>query len=342
MSTRSKKPADDTAEAAVGDVASDSLFTEVLSRIDDETDRILIFAGVGLEISHRNLSLALDLSTVDLTSRIDRIVSVLREDEEVAGKLHDFRRAGRVVNYLALAYRLGLQDWFCAQCGQFMVASERGRRRKTCSDRCRLRRFRGHRPGTLTGAAASMPTAAPDAVPDAMMSRLVEPIDRAVPPDIFDRKALRWWQPEMRLRDRAVVLLGLSCTVALTSADIAAFDVDDVVQTSEGVEVRLYRGTARPNRYVTIPAREREICPVAAVHAWVRHLAAAEHRSGALFPRLNAKGKILETRLTDRAVAAIVEAAMVQAFKPKMPTKLAVSTPVLSFVSEGCSLSTNG
>jgi len=337
MSTGSRKPADDTGEAAVGEVASDSLFAEVLSRIDDETDRVLIFAGVCLEISERNLSFALEMEPADLTARIDRILSVLREDQEMAEKLHDFRRAGRVENYLALARRVGLQDWFCAQCARFMVQSERGRRRKTCSGRCRLRRFRGHRPGPTAPAAFPMPAVTPVAVPDEALRKLVEPIDRAVRPAYLDRGALRWWQPETRLRDRAVVLLGFSCGVAVTAADIAALDVDDVVRTPNGVEVRLYRGTARPTRYVTIPARDERICPAVALHAWARHLAAAGHRHGALFPRLDARGKPIAERLTGRAVATVIEAAAIEAFGWAERARLGVSTPVLSLADRATS-----
>jgi hypothetical protein len=333
MSTGSREHTDVTGEAAVGDVASESLFAEVLSRIDDETDRILIFAAVGLGISERHLSLALTMDTADLTARIDKILSALREAQEVADKLHDFRRAGRVENYLALAYRLGLQDWFCAQCQRFMVQSERGRRRKTCSGRCRLRRFRGHRPGTTAPETRSAWAVDPAAVPDEMVSRLVAPIDLAQQPVYLDPRILRWWQPERRLRDRAVVLLGFSCGVALTPADIAALDVDDLIRTTEGVELRLYRGTTRPTRYVTIPARQERICPAAALLDWTRHLADAGHRSGALFPRLDARGKPIATRLTGRAVATIIEAAAAEAFEQAIPTRLGVSTPVLSLTS---------
>jgi predicted nucleic acid-binding Zn ribbon protein len=33
--------------------------------------------------------------------------------------------------------RLGLEKWFCAYCGQPIRQPVTGRRRKTCSDRCR-------------------------------------------------------------------------------------------------------------------------------------------------------------------------------------------------------------
>jgi hypothetical protein len=163
-----------------------------------------------------------------------------------------------------------------------------------------------------------------------MLSRLVAPIDQGARPIHPGRDALRWWQPETRLRDRAVVLLGFSCSAALTPADIAALDVDDVVRTAAGAEVRLHRRSALPTRYVTIPAKEETICPAAAVLAWARHLAAAAHRSGALFPRLDARGRLIATRLTGRAVATIIEAAAAEAFEQVEPTRLGVATPVLS------------
>ncbi|MEU4626842.1 hypothetical protein AB0G04_43540 [Actinoplanes sp. NPDC023801] len=335
MSGRGRNPADDAAEAAVGDLASVALFAEVLARINDDIDQILIFARVGLEISSRNLSLALGIDTAELDSRISRILLSLRADQEMAAALRGFHRAGRIENYQALAYRLGLQDWFCAQCGQFMVPAERGRRRKTCSNRCRLRQHRGHQPWTPGAATLPAPAATLLAAPAEMMSKLVQPIDRAVRPDHFVRSDPRWWQPETRQRDRAIVLAGLSCPVALSSSDIAALDVNDVVQTPEGVEVRLFRGTSRPSRYVIIPAaRDRAVCPATTLLAWDRHLAAKGYLSGPLFPDLDAKGKVLAKRLTDRNVARIIEAATAAAVGVAKLPKLATSRPMLSFVYE--------
>src|SRR2546423_1102032 len=87
MSHMDRRPADYTGEAAVGDVASGSLFGELLSRIDDKTDQVLLLARVGLEYSERNLSQALNMEKSAVDARIQEIISFLREDQALAAKL---------------------------------------------------------------------------------------------------------------------------------------------------------------------------------------------------------------------------------------------------------------
>jgi len=340
VNSGSRRPADDTGESAVGDLAGDSLLAEILWRIDDKTDRILILGRIGLEMSDRYLSSALNIDKAVLTARVAEIMSEFREDREMAAKLSDLRRAGRVENYLALALRLGLEDWFCAACGLFMVQPERGRRRRTCSSRCRVRLSRSNGKSVTSGSAHPAAPAAFVPASDELLRRLMRPVDGCERPMVLKDSGPRWWDPATRLRDRAILLLGFTCDAGLTSADIVALDIDDIVRKADGLELRLYRTAARQTRYVTVPVRDGEsICPVAATLAWKRHLATAGHRAGPMFVRLNAAGRPADpvTRLSGRTVAAMVERAARLSFDTSKYDFLTASRPVRSFVAYGLS-----
>jgi hypothetical protein len=133
---------DVTSETAIGDVSGDSLLTEVFSRIPDQEDRALLLAHVALGVSLTSLERQLEVSREDLAARIDSTLEVLRADAELADVLSGIRRAGRMEHDRALIIRLGLQDWFCAYCMQFMIQPTTGRPRRTCSDLCRHRLWR--------------------------------------------------------------------------------------------------------------------------------------------------------------------------------------------------------
>src|SRR5262249_10326052 len=135
--------------------------------------------------------------------------------------------------------------------------SERGARRKTCSNLCRLRLFRAggvgwkNKVGGPRSPAVPARTSAPSpstfaAVPDDLLGRLVRTIDEGTKPTYVVYGTPKWWVPETRLRDRAMLLLGLTCEIGLTPVDIASLDADDVVRTGKGLELRLYRNAARP------------------------------------------------------------------------------------------------
>jgi hypothetical protein len=78
-------------------------------------------------------------------------------------------------------------------------------------------------------------------LPDDAPAALVEPIGWAARPGVPGSDGVRWWQPEARLRDRALVLLGFTRGAGLTPVDLAALDIHHVLLTAEGIEVRLYR-----------------------------------------------------------------------------------------------------
>ncbi len=348
MSHGSGHPADHTGEAAVGDMSSDSLFTEVLSRIEHEEDRVLLLAHIGLEISVRSLSRTLGVSAENVTARIAGIVATLREDKDLAAKLQDVRRAGRTENYQALAFALGLQDWFCSWCGQFLVRSETGVMRKTCSGRCRTRLSRAHGVGWKNGyrarSSSSAEPARDDAArwvapPDAVLRKLVEPMDVRKRPTYFwylEPKTF-WWQPDTRLRDRAAVLLGFTCPVGLTPKDLAGLDANDLVRTARGMEIRLRLQDRGKTRYITVPAREDPaVCPVAALVAWKGRLARAGHVSGPLFVKMDEIGRLPAhpSRLHALTMARIFTQVGVHAVGQDGSPRATPSTLLPSYLSE--------
>ena len=139
MKFRSGRGPDSTAEAAIGDVAGESVLVQIFTRIQDEQDRALILAHIGLGIPLTGLEQQFRQSRRELATRVDAILMTLREDASLADMLADVHRAGRDEHFQAIIVRLGLEDWFCAYCGKFMAQPVTGRRRRTCSSLCRHR-----------------------------------------------------------------------------------------------------------------------------------------------------------------------------------------------------------
>src|ERR1700730_3446048 len=105
-----------TGTVALGNIAGESLLVAILSRIEDELERVLVLAHVGLDYSLSSLARDLKLERRDIATRIERILIELREDGELATRLGYVQRAGQAEHYHALAFRLNLQDWFCSHC----------------------------------------------------------------------------------------------------------------------------------------------------------------------------------------------------------------------------------
>src|SRR5690242_17265236 len=80
---------DKTGDSAVGDVAGDSLLVEVFSRIEDERDRVLVLAHIGLDLSLRNLARVMGTTRSELADRVSAIIARLREDTELVTMLGD-------------------------------------------------------------------------------------------------------------------------------------------------------------------------------------------------------------------------------------------------------------
>jgi hypothetical protein len=303
---------DSTGAAAAADLSGESLLTSVLLRIDDELERILILAHVGLDISLSALARDLNIERQELAKRVDFALAKLRGDAELAARLGEVRRAGQSEHYQALVVHLELQDWFCSHCGRFIVQRETGRPRKTCSDRCRRLLYEAGGTGWKEQHQHASSKNSPDTrneIPAKQdetsrrekLLRLIKPIELA--------KGSVWWQPESWNRDRAMILVGFTCPVGLSSADLAMLDVDDVGQTRGGLELRLYRRDNRGTRYVTLPASDDPVlCPVRAMSGWRRNLIRNGHTTGPLFVRLDRNGQLPHhpVRLSGKALAAVV------------------------------------
>lgn len=112
----------------------------------------------------------------------------------------------------------------------------------------------------------------------------------------------------MGLRDRALLLLGFAG--AFRRSELVGLDAEDLVVTREGLVVRLRRSKTDQEgqgRTIGIPyGAQPATCPVRAVQEW---LAATGYDGGPLFRPFNRHGRMLPARLSDRAVARIVQRA---------------------------------
>jgi hypothetical protein len=252
-------------------LSGDTLLVEMLSRIKDERERVLILAHIGLDISLRNLARTLETSCDEFAEQANAVITRLREDAELAAKLNGIRRAGRTEHYLALAVRLGLQDWFCSWCGDFLVQPERGRKRKTCGRKCRDSLYRAHGIGwkvqnrprpTKSSLYAPIPVLPALTANDwQKILELIQPVDLGNGGDWWH--ATGWRLPEVRCRDRALLLLGFTCRVPISSSDVTMLNVSDVIFVTEGLEVRLHPRATRAKTYVTVPrAPDSRLCKV--------------------------------------------------------------------------------
>jgi integrase len=113
-------------------------------------------------------------------------------------------------------------------------------------------------------------------------------------------------------RDRALLLLGFAG--AFRRSELVGLDVADVSRTGDGLVVRLRRSKTDQEgegRTIGIPYGSRPItCPVRALSSW---LEAGGIAAGPLFRPLNRHSQILPGRLSDRAVARVVQRAALAA-----------------------------
>ena len=107
-------------------------------------------------------------------------------------------------------------------------------------------------------------------------------------------------------RDRALLLLGFAG--AFRRSELVALDVGDVEQKTEGLVVTLRRSKTDQEgegRKIGIPYGAYPLsCPVRALLTWT---AAAGIAGGPLFRRFDRHGRLLPLRLSDKAVARIVQ-----------------------------------
>jgi len=348
---------DETGDNAVADVAGESLLVELFSRIEDERDRVLVLAHIGLDLSLRNLARVMGVTRVELADRVSAIIARLRQDTELADMLGDIHHVGRNDRYQALIFHLGLQDWFCSYCGDFMLQSESGPKRKTCSGKCRQRLWKVNgigwknqhlalpAKGTSIDSDLDRQSAQAANIYQEMLRTLLQPIDTGqrqlapgVPSDPF------WWQPDTKCRDRAVLLLGFMCPIPLSSSDLAAIHITDISRRRVGLEVRLTRrGSRRINqetRYIIVPASaDSKLCPSAAMSAWLTRLTRTGRTDGPLFVRMNSRGELPKDHWTDReltgeGIAQVITNASRCAWSDERQVRLAPSSFLPDFLKE--------
>ena len=106
------------------------------------------------------------------------------------------------------------------------------------------------------------------------------------------------------VRDRALLAIGMSA--ALRRSELVAFDVPDVALVDKGIELLIAKSKTDQTRegvIVAIPEGKR-IRPKALLLAW---MAAAGHAEGPLFRRLSRGDQLTADRMSDRAIARLVQ-----------------------------------
>ena len=107
------------------------------------------------------------------------------------------------------------------------------------------------------------------------------------------------------LRDRALLLLGFAG--AFRRSELVALNLEDLEFCEDGLLVTIRRSkTDQEGDGATIAiARGSGACPVDALLDWI---AASQIASGPIFRPVSKKGRVLNRRLSDRAVADLVKA----------------------------------
>jgi integrase len=107
-------------------------------------------------------------------------------------------------------------------------------------------------------------------------------------------------------RDKAIILIGFSG--AYRRSEIVGLNIEDLEYVAEGVTITLRRSKTDQEGQgykKAIPkGHNPETCPVEALREWIE---AAKIESGAIFRTMNRSDEVLETRLSDRGVARVVQ-----------------------------------
>ncbi len=107
-------------------------------------------------------------------------------------------------------------------------------------------------------------------------------------------------------RDRALLLLGFA--MAARRSELVGLDVTDVTFTDDGaiVEIRKSKTDQEGHgRMIGVPhGASPETCPVTALRAWI---STAGITTGPVFRPIDRWGKVSTSRLTDRAVARVIQ-----------------------------------
>ncbi len=114
------------------------------------------------------------------------------------------------------------------------------------------------------------------------------------------------------LRDRALLLVGFAG--AFRRSELVGLDWEDCEFVEQGVVIRLRRAKTDQEgegRRIGIPTRPRRAsCPVRALAEWREH---GGWEEGPVFRPVNRHGDVEEKRLSDRAVARIVQRSLLRA-----------------------------
>jgi site-specific recombinase XerD len=116
----------------------------------------------------------------------------------------------------------------------------------------------------------------------------------------------------LAVRDRALLLLGFAG--AMRRSELVGLDVDDVVETGDGLIVTIRRSKTDQEgagRKIGIPYGSSPLtCPVRALREW---LAVGSIADGPLFREVNRHNQVAQERLSDQMVARVVKRAIVAA-----------------------------
>jgi site-specific recombinase XerD len=139
------------------------------------------------------------------------------------------------------------------------------------------------------------------------------PPQKKAPLERDDLRALIETQPDSLtgLRDKALLLVGWAG--AFRRSELVALDVGNLRFNGElKVTLRRSKTDQEGEGMVKVIPRltDESLCPVRALRAW---LDAAGIQSGAIFRKIDRWGHVMERRLTDQTVAAIVKAAALRA-----------------------------
>lgn len=108
------------------------------------------------------------------------------------------------------------------------------------------------------------------------------------------------------LRNRALLLTGFAA--ALRRSELASLTLGDLEWTPEGVILRVGRSKTDPDgegQHIGVPrAGNSELCPIAALHAWIR---AASITAGPLFRAIHRYVGVTGRALEDHRIAAIIK-----------------------------------
>lgn len=111
-----------------------------------------------------------------------------------------------------------------------------------------------------------------------------------------------------QMQARAVILLGFA--LASRRTELVNLDLDDIRVVPKGIEIYIKRSKTDQEGRGVVLGVERvggSLCPVAALEAWAARVGAA--MNGPVFRTVDPKDEILDQRLSDRAVARIVQRA---------------------------------